>query len=227
MNNITCNPNSEQTDGKLFVNVTPDTMDEYPDLFGGAASSSKLAVENKESTNTFQEQELMKSKPEMIITNAANSRKNSAGICYKFIGDISQRKMLLRYQDKLYMLDGCVYRPYIDERFMSNVFNYICSCNFELSYRDIVHIVNELKMRAENFRGEPNDERYTYCRNGFFNNQTGTLEVIAPNDYFPTIQLSGSYLGRFPQHHPLMDQFLSVLFDKNDILIRRAWEILG
>lgn len=228
MNNITCNPNSEQMEGKLFVNVTPDIMDKYPDLFGGAvASSSKLTGGNKAPTNIFQKQGVMKAKPEMVIANTADSSKNSADICYKFICDISQRKMLRRYQDKLYMLDGYVYRQYVDERFMSNIFNYICSCNFELSYRDIVHIVNELKMRAENFRGEPNDERYTFCKNGFFNNQTGTLEGIAPNDYFPTIQLAGSYLGPFPQYHPLTDQFLSVLFDKNDILIRRAWEILG
>ena len=31
-------------------------------------------------------------------------------------------------------------------------------------------------MRANNFFGEPNDERYTYYKNGFFNNQTSVLK---------------------------------------------------
>lgn len=46
-------------------------------------------------------------------------------------------------------------------------------------------------------------------------------------DYFPTIQLAGAYLGNFPQSHPIMDKFLSTLFDGNDMLIQRAWEIIG
>lgn len=125
------------------------------------------------------------------------------------------------------MIDNCIYRPYNEETFISNVFSYICSCNYELSYRDIVRIVNELKMRACFFNGESNDERYTYCQNGYLNNHTGSMESITPASYFPTIQLAGSYLGAAPQNHPLMDNFLSTLFDEKAMLIERAWEIIG
>ena len=227
MNNITCNSNLEQSENGLFIRVTPDEMYTHPDLFGGGVASSKLVGENANVSIISQQQETTMDNPEMIRPDAMNPSNERVVIRYRFIQKLSQRNLLLRHQDTLYMVDNCIYRPYNEETFISNVFRYIYSCNFELLHKDIVHIVNELKMRANIFCGEPNDERYTYCRNGYFNNQTGTLGIIAPNDYFPTIQLAGFYLGAAPQFHPLMDKFLSTLFDEDNLLIQRAWEIIG
>lgn len=227
MNNITCNPNLEQPEGGLFVHITPDEMYKYPDLFGGGAASSKLVDENANVSVISQQQETTMDNPEMIRPDAMNPSDELAAIRYRFIQELSQRNLLLRHQDTLYMIDNCIYRPYNEGTFISMVFSYICSCNLELSCKDIQIIVNELKMRAYFFNGEPNDERYTYCQNGYFNNFTGSIENITPADYFPTIQLAGVYLGNFPQFHPLMDKFLSTLFDANDMLIQRAWEIIG
>lgn len=227
MNNITCNSNLEQSEGGLFVHVTPDEMYKYPDLFGGGVASSKLVCENANVSIISQQQETTMDNPEMIRPDAMNPSDKLAAIRYRFIQKLSQCNLLLRHQDNLYMSDNHIYRPYNEGTFISNVFSYICNCNFELSYRDIVQIVNELKMRAFPFNGEPNDERYTYCINGYFNNFTGSMESTTPTDYFPTIQLAGSYLGVAPQIHPIMDKFLSTLFDGNDMLIQRAWEIIG
>lgn len=225
MNDITCNPSSEQSEGGLFVYVTPDEMCKYPQLFGGGNASSKSGDENISVIS--QKQETTMDKPEMIRPDDMNPRDKLAAICHQFIQELSQRNLLLRYQDTLYMVDNCIYRPYNEGTFISNVFSYICSCHFELPYKDIVYIVNELKMRAYFFNGEPNDERYTYCQNGYLNNYTGLMESINPVSYFPTIQLAGSYLGAAPQAHPLMDKFLATLFDEKTMLIERAWEIIG
>lgn len=227
MNNITCNSNLEQSEGGLFVHVTPDEMYKHPDLFGGGAASSKLVCENANVSIISQQQETTMDNPEMIRPDAMNPSDKLAAIRYRFIQELSQCNLLLRHQDTLYMSNNHIYRPYNEGTFISNVFSYICSCNFELSCKDIQIIVNELKMRAYFFNGEPNDERYTYCINGYFNNVKGSMESTTPVDYFPTIQLAGSYLGVAPQVHPIMDKFLSTLFDGNDMLIQRAWEIIG
>lgn len=224
MNNFTCNPNAENSDDGLFMYVTPDTIKKYPNLFGGEKASSKSGVEN--ASVIYQMQEIAATIPEVLPDDMDLGDKREK-IRHKFVKELNQLNLLLRHQDILYMMDNDIYRPYNESTFMNIVFNYICSCGFELSYRDIAQIVNELKMRASSFTGEPNDERYTYCKNGYFNNQTGALEVIAPIHYFPTIQVAGSYLGTAPQIHPLMDKFLSTLFDENDMLIQRAWEIIG
>ena len=71
-------------------------------------------------------------------------------------------------------------------------------------------------MRADLYQGEPNDERYTYCSNGFLNNRTGLFDIVS--DYFPTIQLTGAYLGSGPQYHPNMDRFMSILFAGDKML---------
>lgn len=224
MCNFTCDPNTEHSDDGLFMYVTPETVDKYPNLFGGGKTSS----EPKDETVSFtpKEQEIVATKPKILPDDMDLGDKREK-IRHKFVKELSQLNLLLRHQDTLYMMDNYIYRPYNESTFMNSVFNYICNCGFELSYKDIVQIVNELKMRASPFIGEPNDERYTYCKNGYFNNQTGALEVIAPIHYFPTIQVAGSYLGTAPQIHPLMDKFLSTLFDENDMLIQRAWEIIG
>lgn len=227
MNNITCNSNLEQSEGGLFVHVTPDEMYKHPDLFGGGVASSKLVCENANVSIISQQQETTMDNPEMIRPDAMNPSDKLAAIRYRFIRELSQCNLLLRHQDTLYMSNNHIYRPYNEGTFISNVFSYICSCNFELSCKDIQIIVNELKMRAYFFNGEPNDERYTYCINGYFNNVKGSMESTTPVDYFPTIQLAGSYLGVAPQVHPIMDKFLSTLFDGNDMLIQRAWEIIG
>lgn len=227
MNNITCNPDLEHSDGISGIQVSPDEMYKYPDLFGGAAVSSKLVSENANVSVISQKQEIVANKPEMIRPDDINPSDERAAIRRQFIQKLSQRHLLLRHQDALYMIENCIYRPYNEGTFISNVFNYIFNCNVELPHRDIVLIVNELKMRACFFNGEPNDERYTYCINGYFNNFTGSMENINPTDYFPTIQLAGAYLENSPQPHPLMDKFLSTLFDENDMLIQRAWEIIG
>lgn len=227
MNNITCNSNLEQSEGGLFVHVTPDEMYKHPDLFGGGVASSKLVCENANVSIISQQQETTMDNPEMIRPDAMNPSDKLAAIRYRFIRELSQCNLLLRHQDTLYMSNNHIYRPYNEGTFISNVFSYICSCNFELSCKDIQIIVNELKMRAYFFNGEPNDERYTYCINGYFNNVKGSMESTTPVDYFPTIQLAGSYLGVAPQIHPIMDKFLSTLFDGNDMLIQRAWEIIG
>lgn len=227
MNNITCNSNLEQSEGGLFVHVTPDEMYKHPDLFGGGVASSKLVCENANLSIISQQQETTMDNPEMIRPDAMNPSDKLAAIRYRFIRELSQCNLLLRHQDTLYMSNNHIYRPYNEGTFISNVFSYICSCNFELSCKDIQIIVNELKMRAYFFNGEPNDERYTYCINGYFNNVKGSMESTTPVDYFPTIQLAGSYLGVAPQVHPIMDKFLSTLFDGNDMLIQRAWEIIG
>lgn len=227
MNNITCNSNLEQPKGGLFVQVAPDEMNKYPHLFGGGAASPKLVGEDSNVSVISQTQETTMDKPEMIRPDDMNPDDKLAEIRYRFIQELSQHNLLLRHQDTLYMIDNCIYRPYNEWTFISNVFNYICSCNFELSYKDIAYIVSELKMRAYFFNGEPNDERYTYCQNGYLNNYTGLMESIATASYFPTIQLAGSYLGAAPQAHPLMDKFLSTLFDEKTMLIQRAWEIIG
>lgn len=227
MNDITCNSNLEQSENGLFVHVTPDEMYKHPDLFGGGAASSKLVGENTNVSVISQQQETTMDNSEMIRPDAMNPSDKLAAIRYQFIQELSQRNLLLRHQDTLYMSDNHIYRPYNEGTFISNVFSYICSCNFELSYKDIQIIVNELKMRAYFFDGEPNDERYTYCQNGYFKNYNGLMESIIPVDYFPTIQLVGSYLGVAPQVHPIMDKFLSTLFNGNDMLIQRAWEIIG
>lgn len=227
MNNITCNSNLEQSEGGLFVHVTPDEMYKHPDLFGGGVASSKLVCENANVSIISQQQETTMDNPEMIRPDAMNPSDKLAAIRYRFIQELSQCNLLLRHQDTLYMSNNHIYRPYNEGTFISNVFSYICSCNFELSCKDIQIIVNELKMRAYFFNEEPNDERYTYCINGYFNNVKGSMESTTPVDYFPTIQLAGSYLGVAPQVHPIMDKFLSTLFDGNDMLIQRAWEIIG
>lgn len=46
MCNFTCNPNTEHSDDGLFMYVTSETVDKYPNLFGGRAASSKLVCEN-------------------------------------------------------------------------------------------------------------------------------------------------------------------------------------
>lgn len=224
MCNFTCNPNTEHSDDGLFMYVTPETVDKYPNLFGGGKASS----EPKDETVSFtpKEQEIVATKPKIPPDDMDLGDKREK-IRHKFVKELSQLNLLLRHQDTLYMMDNYIYRPYNESTFMNSVFNYICNCGFELSYKDIVQIVNELKMRASAFIGEPNDERYTYCKNGYFNNFTGSMESATPTDYFPTIQLAGSYLGVAPQVHPIMDKFLSTLFDGNDMLIQRAWEIIG
>lgn len=224
MCNFTCNPNTEHSDDGLFMYVTPETVDKYPNLFGGGKASS----EPKDETISFtsKEQEIVATKPKILPDDMDLGDKREK-IRHKFVKELSQLNLLLRHQDTLYMMDNYIYRPYNESTFMNSVFNYICNCGFELSYKDIVQIVNELKMRASPFIGEPNDERYTYCKNGYFNNQTGALEEISPIEYFPTIQLAGFYLGAAPQFHPLMDKFLSTLFDEDNLLIQRAWEIIG
>lgn len=224
MCNFTCNSNTEHSNDGLFMYVTPESVDKYPNLFGGGKASS----EPKDETVSFtpKEQEIVATKPKIPPDDMDLGDKREK-IRHKFVKELSQLNLLLRHQDILYMVNNCIYRPYNEGTFISNVFSYICSCNFELSYRDIVQIVNELKMRACPFNGEPNDERYTYCQNGYFNNFTGSMESATPVDYFPTIQLAGAYLGNFPQSHPIMDKFLSTLFDGNDMLIQRAWEIIG
>jgi len=70
-----------------------------------------------------------------------------------------------------------------------------------------------------------NDERYTYCSNGFLNNRTGLFDIVS--DYFPTIQLTGAYLGSGPQYHPNMDRFMSILFAGDKMLEERAYQIIG
>ncbi len=227
MNNITCNSNLEQPEGGVFFHITPDEMYKYPEFFGGAAVSPKLANENANISVSSQKQEIVVDKPKMIRPDDINPSDKLAILRYQFIQELSQHHLLLRHQDALYMIDNGIYRPYNEGTFISNVFNYIFSCNVELPHKDIVLIVNELKMRACFFIGEPNDERYTYCINGYFNNFTGSMENVTPTDYFPTIQLAGAYLGNFQQFHPLMDKFLSTLFDANGMLIQRAWEIIG
>lgn len=227
MCNFTCNPNTEHSDDGLFMYVTPDEMYKHPDLFGGGTASSKLVCENANISIISQQQKTTMDNPEMIRPDAMNPSDKLAAIRYRFIQELSQCNLLLRHQDTLYMSNNHIYRPYNEGTFISNVFSYICSCNFELSCKDIQIIVNELKMRAYFFNGEPNDERYTYCINGYFNNVKGSMESATPVDYFPTIQLAGAYLGNFPQSHPIMDKFLSTLFDGNDMLIQRAWEIIG
>lgn len=87
------------------------------------------------------------------------------------------------------------------------------------------HFYMKLEMRADLYQGEPNDERYTYCSNGFLNNRTGLFDIVS--DYFPTIQLTGAYLGSGPQYHPNMDRFMSTLFAGDKTLEERAYQIIG
>lgn len=148
-------------------------------------------------------------------------------VIYKFIDELNQMRVLIRCQDKLYMLDGLIYRDFVDNTFQCNVFNYVQNQRYMLKCYVITRITNELKMRAVPVSEEPNDERFTLCQNGYFNNTTGIMEIGVPDNYFPTIQLTGSYLGSAPQYHPLMDEFMSTLFAGNELLIQRAWEIIG
>lgn len=170
--------------------------------------------------------------PAPVMNNSAvvpqeQPKEQLAAIRYKFIQELNRMNILKRYNDVLYMLDGNIYRSYNENTFLNHVYVYILGRGVELGYQEVFKIVNELKMRAYTFVGEPNDERYTYCQNGYFNNRTGTMETDTPYNYFPTIQLAGSYLGVAPQTHPLMDNFLSTLFNRNAMLIQRAWEIIG
>ncbi len=210
MNENSFNPTPEQLKGELFVSIAPEEMSNYPEYFGGGSVSS---IQNPiPPTEKAQQVNLQSDKSKVIQHN--------------FVKELSHRNILLRYNDNLFMADGVIYRPYNDEFFTNLVFNYIYNCGYESDYKTVRSIIDELKMRANNFFGEPNDERYTYCKNGFFNNQTGVMEQCI-SGYFPTIQLNGQYLGQEPQYHSLMDNFMSTLFADNPIFIQRAWEIIG
>lgn len=95
MNDITCNPSSEQSEGGLFIHVTPDEMCKYPQLFGGGNASSKSG--NETVSIISQKQETTVDKPEMIRPDDMNPRDKLAAICHQFIQELSQHNLLLRY----------------------------------------------------------------------------------------------------------------------------------
>ena len=159
--------------------------------------------------------------------NNKQAKFNSGGMAFDYIELLTRINVLLRYQYKLYMLDDGIYKKFDEGTFINFVFTYLLSNGIELPCKEVRDIVNELKMRANTIVVEPNDERYTYCRNGYYNNQTGTMENIAPSDYFPTIQLAGAYHSELSQHHPMMDSFLATIFNSDSLLIARAWECIG
>lgn len=204
-----------------LVQVSPDEMSKHLELFGGDG-----AVHSEKSENivtVLQRQENMMDKPKIQRPD----NESVADLKYRFVQEFNQKNFLLRFEDRLYMVDNGIYRLYNEETFVNKIFCCVCTYGVELTRKNICWIVDELKMRANTYYGQPNDERYTYCLNGYFNNYTGSMEFFSPADYFPTIKLAGAYLGFASQVHPFMDSFLSTLFDGNAILIQRAWEIIG
>lgn len=52
----------------------------------------------------------------------------------------------------------------------AELYSDVTALGYEFTQPAICSITNELEMRADLYQGEPNDERYTYCSNGFLNN---------------------------------------------------------
>ena len=203
----------------LFVPITLEEMAKSPEIFGRAgAVCSEVA-----GTPPVVPQELQNAvtEPKVQRLNCANASE----LFYLVVNILNHQKPLWRYQNHFYMKENNVYVPYNKKVFICRVYSDVTALGYEFTQPAICSITNELEMRADLYQGEPNDERYTYCSNGFLNNRTGLFDIVS--DYFPTIQLTGAYLGSGPQYHPNMDRFMSILFAGDKMLEERAYQIIG
>lgn len=208
-----------QGENGLFVPITLEEMAKSPEIFGRAgAVCSEVA-----GTPPVVPQKLQNAvtEPKVQRLNCANASE----IFYLVVNILNQQKPLWRYQNHFYMKENNVYVPYNKKEFICRVYSDVTALGYEFTQPAICSITNELEMRADLYQGEPNDERYTYCSNGFLNNRTGLFDIVS--DYFPTIQLTGAYLGSGPQYHPNMDRFMSILFAGDKMLEERAYQIIG
>ena len=208
-----------QGENGLFVPITLEEMAKSPEIFGRAgAVCSEVA-----GTPPVVPQKLQNAvtEPKVQRLNCANASE----IFYLVVNILNQQKPLWRYQNHFYMKENNVYVPYNKKEFICRVYSDVTALGYEFTQPAICSITNELEMRADLYQGEPNDERYTYCSNGFLNNRTGLFDIVS--DYFPTIQLTGAYLGSGPQYHPNMDRFMSTLFAGDKTLEERAYQIIG
>ena len=130
---------------------------------------------------------------EQTAASAPKDKRFHGYHLYAVVNILNQQKPLWRYQNHFYMKENNVYVPYNKKEFICRVYSDVTALGYEFTQPAICSITNELEMRADLYQGEPNDERYTYCSNGFLNNRTGLFDIVS--DYFPTIQLTGAYLG--------------------------------
>ena len=98
MCNFTCNSNTEHSNDGLFMYVTHESVDKYPNLFGGGKASS----EPKDETISFtsKEQEIVATKPKIPPDDMDLGDKREK-IRHKFVKELSQLNLLLRHQDTL------------------------------------------------------------------------------------------------------------------------------
>lgn len=219
------NDYTKSADNLSTVNGNEDSSGPNKNMFGMGSIFTLIPSEKLEKAFALNGG---KQPPPLKVSEA---KSNPPGIniefCYQIVNILEQERVLVRYNDVLYMREGSIYRPLNEGTLQYYIYSYIHAIGFVPIWRDTNLILRELSMRAPRYIGEPNDERYTFCRNGYFNNLEGRMEWFVPTDYFPTIQLKGAYLGPGPQFHPMMDEFFETLFNGDPILMARAWEILG
>ena len=158
----------------LFVPITLEEMAKSPEIFGRAGAVCSEVAE----TPPVVPQELQNAvtEPKVQRLNCANASE----IFYLVVNTLNQQKPLWRYQNHFYMKENNVYVPYNKKVFICRVYFDVTALGYEFTQPAICSITNELEMRADLYQGEPNDERYTYCSNGFLNNRTLFLITFRP-----------------------------------------------
>lgn len=153
-------------------------------------------------------------------------REQSKFYCYGIADIFAEAGLLKRHFGQNYIFNGIVYEPLDIDGFKYFTYNTVYQSGIILSEKECRTIVKEILMRTPEYKGIPNDERYTLFRNGYVDNQTGQMIDYVP-DYFPTMCVEAEFMGNQELYHPITDMFLDSISGGDPVLITRHWEVNG
>ena len=154
------------------------------------------------------------------------NRKQKTDICNIITSVLISACVTKKYKYDYYVYNGIFYELLNDNNFMWFICNTATNSGINLDFNLCDKVMAEVKLRTPESDIEPNDNRYSLCLNGYFDNTTGQM-FTNPINYFPTLCIEAQFIPNQQLYHPVMDKFLDDISGGDTVLIKRIWEVIG